>query len=280
MLRAGTEIPTIDVVMAVVRTKGANAQELAITTGSKVGVETQMETTDAVKLVIKGALKAQKPEVNTITGTKLTFTDNVFIPELVKILQGGVIKYNPDNESEIIGYTPPVAGSREKGEIFELDLYSAQYTPAGTIAKYEKCTYPNCQGTPVALSAEDGVFRTSEYTINSAPNDAEAPYDINYVKELPEVNGLVLLNLTASAGASSTKTKISVTPAPSSGESAKYKITGTMPAYDDVLTTGWTAFTANAEITCATGDEIVVAYVDTTNKCKAAGKTTVVVGGA
>lgn len=276
MPKLGTEIPTIDVCMAVIRTK--SGLELAVTTGSKVAVETQMETTDAVKLVIKGVLKAQKPEINTITGTKLTFTDNVFIPELVKILQGGTIKYDDSDSSKIVGYTPPVAGSSEKGELFDLDLYSAQYTAAGTIKQYEKCTYPNCQGTPVALNIEDNVFRVSEYTINSAPDNGQAPYDIAYVDELPALDALVTLSLTASAGSSSTKTKVTAKPVAGSGESAKYKITDTLPIYDEVLTTGWTAFTPSAEITCASGDSIVVAYVDSGNKCKAAGKTTVVVG--
>lgn len=48
--------------------------------------------------------------------------------------------------------------------------------------------YPNCQGQPVALSSEDGVFRAPEYTITSAPDKGQAPYEIAYVKELPDVD--------------------------------------------------------------------------------------------
>ena len=45
--------------------------------------------------------------------------------------------------------------------------------------------------------------------------------------------------------------------------------------YDEALTSGWTAFTPDADTTATTGHEIVVAYVDAANKAKAAGKTTV-----
>lgn len=180
-------IPTIDVSLVVVRTgvvngDDTNATEIAVDTANKVGVEPQIETTDAIKLVKLGRLIAQKPATTTITGHQITLTDNVFIPELVKILQGGTVKGTDDT----LTYTPPVAGSTDKGQVFELDCYSAQYDASGQIVRYEKITYPNCQGTPVAMSSEDDVFRVPEYTINSAPKEGEAPYKISYVKTLPQ----------------------------------------------------------------------------------------------
>ena len=175
-------IPTIDVSLVVVRTGTENdGLEIAVDTANKIGVEPQTETTDAVKLVKLGRLLAQKPAETTITGHQITLRDNVFIPELVKIFQGGTI----EGEGETLVYTPPVAGSGEKGQIFELDCYSAEYDASGQIVKYEKITYPNCQGTPITINTEDGVFRLPEYVINSAPKTGEAPYKISYVKTLP-----------------------------------------------------------------------------------------------
>ena len=138
-------------------------------------------------MVVKGILRAQKPKTSTITGNEITLTDNVFNPELVLILQGGTIKYDRETTTKIIGYTPPVAGSADKGKVFKLNAYSAQYDASGQIVQYEKITYPNCQGVPVAFGSEDGVFRAPEYTINSAPKTGEAPYDISYVAALPEL---------------------------------------------------------------------------------------------
>ena len=184
-------IPTIDVSLVVVRTgSGENTTEIAVDTANKVAVEPQTETTDAIKLVKLGRLIAQKPATTTITGHQVTLTDNVFIPELVKILQGGTVSGTGDS----LTYTPPVAGSTEKGQVFELDCYSAQYDASGQIVRYEKITYPNCQGTPVAMSSEDDVFRVPEYTINSAPKEGEAPYKISYVKTLPQFTDVVALS--------------------------------------------------------------------------------------
>lgn len=192
----GHEIPTIDVSMVTVEVSGG--KEIALQTASKIAISVQSETEDSVKLVIKGKLIAQKPEQVTITGNTITLTDNVFNPELVKTLQGGTIKYWTDTEQSAEGdsdagfgvssYTPPVAGSDDKGSPFILNAYSAIYDAAGLVTGYEKIAYPNCQGTPVALNSEDNVFRAPEYTINSAPKTGEAPYKITYIKELPAVS--------------------------------------------------------------------------------------------
>ena len=198
MAKHGHEIPTIDIVLFTV-TPAKTGIEIGLQTASKLAVNPQTETQDAVKLVVKGALLAQKPAETTITGNTLVLTDNVFIPELVKILQGGTIKYWSDEDKTTEGtedkgfgvarYTPPVAGSREKGEVFVSKAYSAIYNAAGVITGYECISYPNCQGIPVAFSSEDGVFRAPEYTINSAPDKGQAPYEITYLKELPTLEG-------------------------------------------------------------------------------------------
>lgn len=187
-LKRGTEIPTIDVNLVTVTTYDGVPTEIAIDTATKIAIAPEIETTDAVKLIIKGVLKAQKGSEETLTGNTITLTDNVFTPELVKIFQGGTITYDPVETEEIIGYTPPVAGSSEKGAPFKLAAYTAQYNAAGEIVRYEKIEYPNCKGTPVAITVEDGVFRVSEYTIKSAPNTGEAPYAITYVAALPAVS--------------------------------------------------------------------------------------------
>lgn len=190
MLKRGHEIPTIDVVLVTVKPYNQE-NEIALDTSSQIQVNPQSETSDAIKLIVKDRLIAQKPSGTTITGNTITLTDNVFNAELVKILQGGTIKYWTDKDhtasgeedtgNGLAGYTPPVVGSREKGEPFMLCAYSAIYDAAGLIIGYEKISYPNCQGVPVAFSSQDGAFRAPEYTINSAPKNAEAPYDISFL---------------------------------------------------------------------------------------------------
>lgn len=184
--KSKNEIATIDCCLVTIETgTDATAQEFGFDTSSKVAVEPQIEEEEAVKLVIKGILRAQKPATKTLTGNRITLTDNVFNPELVKVLQGGTITYDTTDPKKVTGYTPPVAGSTDKGEVFKLNCYSAQYNAAGTIVSYEKITYPNCQGSPIAFGSEDGVFRAPEYIIDSAPKTGEAPYVISYVTALP-----------------------------------------------------------------------------------------------
>lgn len=192
--KSKAEIATIDVSLVTIEVDG---NEFGFDTASSIEVEPQINEEDAITLVVKGILRAQKPAVSTITGNQITLTDNVFNPELVQVLQGGKIKYWTSEEHTTEGdadagfgissYTPPVAGSADKGKVFKLNAYSANYDASGQIVQYEKITYPNCQGTPVALSSEDGAFRAPEYTINSAPKSNEAPYVITYVDELPEL---------------------------------------------------------------------------------------------
>lgn len=177
------EIPTIDVNLVTIKANDSE-DEYILDTASQIQVEPQIDEEEAVQLVVKGVLKAQKPAISTLTGNQITLTDNVFTPELVQMMQGGQIETGEDGI--VTKYTPPVAGSNEKGKVFTLNAYSAQYTAAGLIKRYEKISYPNCQGVPIAFSSEDGTFRVSEYTIMSAPDIGEAPYEITYVDELPK----------------------------------------------------------------------------------------------
>lgn len=183
--KSRAEVPLIDCALVTITTK--DGDEFGFDTSNKIGVETQTEEQDAIRLVVKGILRSQKKKVVTIVGTTITLTDNVFNPDLVLALQGGTCTY--DGQGKLSGYTPPVAGSREVIEPFTLNAYSAQYDTSGDIVNYEKISYPNCTGEPVAFSSEDDVFRAPEYTINSAPKMGEAPYTITYVDELPTLAG-------------------------------------------------------------------------------------------
>jgi len=180
--KAKAEIATIDCTLITIETASG---EMGFDTANQIEVEPQIDTQENITLVVKGILRAQKPATSVITGNKITLTDNLFNPELVLILQGGEILYDTVDTTKIIGYNPPLSGSGEKGEVFTLHAYTAQYNSAGLIVQYEKISYPNCQGVPMAFGSQDGVFRVPKYTINSAPKQDEPPYKIEYVSALP-----------------------------------------------------------------------------------------------
>ena len=57
----------------------------------------------------------------TVTVNEITLTDNVFNPELVMVLQGGLIEYDNVDTKKIVSYTPPVVGSGDEGKSFKLN---------------------------------------------------------------------------------------------------------------------------------------------------------------
>lgn len=178
-------IATIDCSLVTIEIN--SGEEFGFDTASKIEVEPQIEEQEGAKLVIKGVLRAQKRSTKVLTGNVITLTDNVFIPELVVAIQGGTVAYDAVDKTKIMKYTPPAAGSTETIPPFKLNAYSAQYNAAGQIVRYEKISYPNCTGSPISFNSEDGTFRAPEYEITSTPDTGEAPYTIEYVDTLPEL---------------------------------------------------------------------------------------------
>ena len=181
--QARSQIATIDCSLVTIEQNGV---EFGFDTATNIQVEPQIVESEATQLIIKDILRAQKLGRGTLTGNQITLTDNVFNAELVLILQGGVIQWGTGADiNKVLSYTPPLTGSITQLDPFIVNAYSAQYDAAGRVVNYEKISYPNCQGVPVAFGAEDGVFRTADYTINSAAAQGEAPYKIMYVDNLP-----------------------------------------------------------------------------------------------
>lgn len=182
-VKRGSEFATIDVVAVCLKSYDENADEICIDTANKVSTTVATETSERVALIIKGVVIAQKPQVTTVTGNTLVLTDNVFNAQEVELLQGGTVKY--DEGGNVIGYTPPVSGQKYNPKLFQLITYSAIYNAAAVCVGYERMTFPNCQGQPISFNIEDGAFRATDYTINSAPAHGEPPYDMDIIAELP-----------------------------------------------------------------------------------------------
>ena len=110
------------------------------------------------------------------------------ILEFIEVMQGGTLTRNEAGRSPAI---PPLLWGRPTSpKKFVLEAYSSQIDQGGNVIKYEKVRYPGCTGQPVGINSEDGVFRLHEYVINSAPGKGEAPYELSYVDELPDVDAV------------------------------------------------------------------------------------------
>lgn len=193
-VKKGHEIATIDVLLVTVTTNEETPRELGLKTANQIQVDTETEVTEAIKLIIKGVLHAQKRGVTTITGTTLTLSDNVFNPELVQIIQGGEITYESDGSFK--KYTPPVVGAEYTPIPFEVNVYTARYDTSGLMVGILRTTYPNCTGDPVAFDAQDDTFFAPEYKITSAPAEGQSYMTIEMVPvdELPTLSNADWVN--------------------------------------------------------------------------------------
>lgn len=142
--------------------------------------------------------------------------------------------------------------------------------------------------TNLRITAPDGAMVLWPITlakIENSSGDANGAGDISvdlHGNGAPEVisGGLVIepLVVVSVEGSLSGDTAIYVNPAIEAENSYKYKTAASVdiPVLDTVLTTGWTTWDGLAEITASTGNQIVIAEVETaTNKAKKAGKAVV-----
>ncbi len=124
------------------------------------------------------------------------------------------------------------------------------------------------------------LIDAESFTGTLAQNEINSGFRVsNAVKVVIKKNvELDALTVTSAEGASSGTTAITVTPAILTGHTYVYKTNAsTAPAvtYDQVLTTGWTAWNGAADITATTGHKITVAEIDSASKAKKSGNTTV-----
>lgn len=152
------QIPTIDVALVTIEfMQNGQKKEIGFDTASKVGVEVQTDTQDAVQLIIKNKLRAQKKEKVTITGNKITLTDNVFIPELVLLLQGGTIHF----------------GVKHKVTVSEEKLAAGNY--------YINTTIGNVIFTLEEELVAGKIITFDEYTGMLTVDGIEHPYEVSNI---------------------------------------------------------------------------------------------------
>lgn len=192
-VKRSAEKATIDCTMIVLRPRDTSKYETVGTdSDTQIQVEANVETSEAVRLVIKDVLKAQKKAKSTLTGHTITITEGMSVLEFLPLLIGATLTKD-QTTGEITGYEPPASGEKVDLPVFEMDAYSAVYSGAELVG-YEKITYPNCTGDQIAPpGSQDGTFRSSDLTIVSAPGKGVAPYTVTYIApgDLPTLTDAV-----------------------------------------------------------------------------------------
>jgi len=178
------ELPLIGVALVVLTDK--DDKKYSFSTATKANAKLDIEEGKKTELIIKGALKAMKKFPSVIKGVAVEFEDNMFLPEVVCLLQGGVVEIDTD-KSKFKSYTPPAAGGTPDLDSFTVDIYTEETDTSGDIVGYAKLSLPNGKGEPVDLAFEDDKFFAATYTINTAPSTGQPPYKIEMVDSLPVI---------------------------------------------------------------------------------------------
>jgi len=157
-----------------------------------------------------------------------------------------------------------------------------------SVRVYESVRMP--KGIHVAVMMDGAIaqpYYVSEYDIEKVPfDDAAALEDYLYKGTQALMEDTIFyveegenLTVTSVAGTTSGKTKITVEPTLTSGNSYKYKVATnpTVPEYDTVCSTGYTAWNGTDEISATAGQKIVIVEVDSDNKAKKVGQATIVI---
>lgn len=128
-------------------------------------------------------------------------------------------------------------------------------------------------GKPISLAEQDLIGIKATMRLAYLPIKDEA-----FCAVVPK-GSLGELTVTSAEGTATGKTAITVEPAKAEGNSYKYKVAAnpTMPKYGDVCTSGYTNWNGTDEISATAGQKIVVVEVDSDNKAKKAGTTTLTV---
>lgn len=181
-VKKSAEKATIDCTMIVLRPQDTQTYETVGTdSDTQIQVEANVETSEAVRLVIKDVLKAQKKARTTLTGHTITITEGMTVLDFLPLLTGATL-IKDQTTGEITGYNPPASGERVELPVFDMDVYSAVYSGAELVG-YEKITYPNCTGDQIAPpGSQDGTFRSNDITIVSAPGNGVPPYSVAYIE--------------------------------------------------------------------------------------------------
>lgn len=152
-------------------------------TADEVTIEEVLDEGEEQTLKIKGRLYANRAADDTVLGNDITCKDNLMSPELLQIMQGGTL--NVDDSGNFVSYAAPATGATDNRVKFTTNIYTAEVSTDGDTGRYLKVTYPDCYGSSVPLTFQDGVYFTNSYTIKSRPAKGSSPYSVEFVDELP-----------------------------------------------------------------------------------------------
>lgn len=155
-----------------------------VKTGSEADYKGAVSAGAEKELRKKDTILALNKTNDLVKGYDITLADLLVHPEVLAIVDGGVVTYDAD---KFASYSGPVAGAPVVRPPFRLDVYAADLDTDGNPNGYIKFSTPSCKGKPAEFNLKDGEFFSPKYTIESRPAKGSSPITITHVPTLPEV---------------------------------------------------------------------------------------------
>lgn len=158
-----------------------------IKTGSEASIKARVDSGKKTALRKHNTIYAQNNTDDIILGYDIDLTDILLNPEVLALIDGGVVT---QAESAFSKYTGPVIGKETVRTPFTLSIYCANRDTGSNAVSYLELVFTGCKGkSPVEWSVKDGEFFSPKYTIENAPAFGEAPMTMSVAKALPSVGG-------------------------------------------------------------------------------------------
>ena len=158
--------------------KTANKYYL-IKTASEASIKGTVDSGENKPLRKGNRLLARHKTEDLITGYEISLSDLLVYPEVVALIDGGVVTNSEEGAFE--SYAGPVTGEEVVRTVFALELYCANKDTGNNIVNYQKLTVTGCR------DIKEGEFFAPKYTIESMPAVGESPMTMEVVDALPVV---------------------------------------------------------------------------------------------
>lgn len=173
-----------DIALVVLRVASKN---YAIKTASEAEFKTVVDAGQEKALRKKNAILALSKTDDLVKGYDVSLMDLLLHPEILGLIEGGVVENTSESEATFKNFKGPVAGNAVTRQAFGLDIYCENVDTGSTVTDYLKFSVENCKGKPTEFTLKDGDFYTPKFTIESRPAKGQNTITIEKVATLPEV---------------------------------------------------------------------------------------------
>ncbi|GAA0825263.1 hypothetical protein [Clostridium tertium] len=177
-----TEKSIVNIVRVEVETEETTPKIYRFDTASEATYAAVVSEGQETILRAKNKILATNKTEDIQYGSDVNLTQVVMVPEVLAIVDGGTLTKTLD---KVTGYRPPAMGEVVNRTGFKLRIFTEEKDGDGETLGYQCFEYPGCKGKPVSFNFKDGEFMAPAYTISSRVKKGTAPYNLDFLDELP-----------------------------------------------------------------------------------------------